>query len=121
MIGPVRQRDCLALHHADARADFGRVGVAGPLAGGARDAGAVRTHDAVVDAALMGAARRGARRQGKLAGLPELDELFQPAEQPGEAGDDHGVQGRRQPAMRVVRRDGGAHAGDLISQRGGLN
>jgi hypothetical protein len=53
-----------------------------------------------------------------LAGLPQQDHLLQAAEQARQAGDDQGVQGRRQPAMRFGRQGGGAHCTDLLGQGG---
>jgi len=60
------------------------------------------------------------RRWGELAGLPELNEVFQAGEELGEERHDEGVQVRRQPAVRVVRRRVGAEAGDLADQWGGV-
>jgi len=61
------------------------------------------------------------RRWGELAGLPELNEVFQAGEELGEERHDEGVQVRRQPAVRVVRRRVGAEAGDLADQWGGVH
>ncbi|MCC6716999.1 MAG: hypothetical protein IT555_03870 [Acetobacteraceae bacterium] len=53
-----------------------------------------------------------------MAGLPELDEVFQAGEQAGEAGHDEGVQGVGQPAGRVIPGRGDAQAGDVFGQVG---
>ncbi len=42
----------------------------------------------------------------ELAGGPEQEGLFQAGEEAGEAGHDEGVQGGRQPAVRLVRLGG---------------
>ncbi|MCC6720388.1 MAG: hypothetical protein IT555_21130 [Acetobacteraceae bacterium] len=76
----------------------GGAGAAGP-AGGGRGGGA-------------GAA--GGRR-GELAGLPQQDDLLQPAEEAGEAGHDEGAQG---PDPRLVRFGGVAQGGELLGQGG---
>ena len=57
-------------------------------------------------------------RWGELAGLPELEELFQPTEQAHEAGHDEGVQRGGEPAARVIFRRGDAQAGDVVGQVG---
>ncbi|MCC6718528.1 MAG: hypothetical protein IT555_11655 [Acetobacteraceae bacterium] len=56
-----------------------------------------------------------------MAGLPELDEVFQAAEQPDEAVHDQGMQGCGQPAMVAVRLGGDAQAGDPFGQPGLMN
>ena len=49
----------------------------------------------------------GERARGEGAGLPELEQLFEPGENSGEDGHDEGVNGGGQPAMRPQRRSGG--------------
>lgn len=57
-----------------------------------------------------GRAHGGGRCDGvlwrELAGGPEQEDLFEPAEDSGEAGHDEGVQGGRQPTVGVVRLGG---------------
>ena len=50
--------------------------------------------------------------------MPELDEVFQVAEQPDEAGHDEGMQRVWHPGAGVLFRSGDAHTGELVGQRG---
>ncbi|MCC6717863.1 MAG: hypothetical protein IT555_08265 [Acetobacteraceae bacterium] len=54
--------------------------------------------------------------RGELAGLPELDEVFQAGEQACEDGHDHGVQRIGQPERSLLRLGGGAQVGDPFGQ-----
>ena len=76
---------------------------------------------AMVAAVGVGAMARVGLNGGKLAGLPEQEDLFQPAEQAGEASHDQGVHGRGYPGRAFVRRGGEAHAGKPVAQRGLMN
>ncbi|MCC6718884.1 MAG: hypothetical protein IT555_13455 [Acetobacteraceae bacterium] len=94
--------------HADA--GFGRMaGAAGGPAPG--EAGAAARVDG-------GAGSLGRRGCGQDAGLPEADDVFQAGEQAAEAGHQQGMQRIGQPEGRLVRRDGGTHARDLVGQEG---
>ena len=65
------------------------------------------------------ALRRGAGlRRGENAGLPELDELFQAAEDAGQAGDDQVVDGGRDEGAPLLCVHGIVHAGDLVAEGG---
>ena len=61
---------------------------------------------ALLDAGL---ARSGQRR--KLAGLPEVDEMLQAQEQPGQAGQNEGVQRRDHPGLGGMMVGLGTHGG----------
>ena len=60
-------------------------------------------------------------RGWELAGLPEGEEVFEPDQQAGEAGEDEGVQGRDRPGPGGVAvglgAQAGADAGDVLGQR----
>ena len=60
---------------------------------------------------------------GKLAGLPEQEDLLQAVEDAREDGGDQGVQGGGQPSPISPRRGGScfAQAGDLSAEGGGLD
>ena len=58
--------------------------------------------------------------RGKGAFLPEAEHLFQAVEDPRKAGDDESVDPRRDADMLLRRHQGGAEAGKLRAQRGGL-
>jgi len=59
--------------------------------------------------------------RGEVAGLPEQDELFQPADEAREAGHDEGVQCRGQPIRCHVRGRAGAKAAEVVAQDGRVN
>ena len=83
----------------------GRVGARGRGLGGVRVGG-------------LGAA--GCLGEGReLAGLPELDEVFQAGEDAGEDGGDHGVQGKAQHSPPGARQGNLVQAGAVRRQRGG--
>ena len=54
----------------------------------------------------------------ELAGLPELDEVFEAGEDAREDGGDHGVQGGGQHSPGSPRRGCGAHLGAEIGEPG---
>ena len=73
-----------------------------------------------------GAVRRrwrgcGAGR-GQLAGLPEVEQIFEPGEQAGEGGENQGVQSRDHPGLRGALvgfgTDGGGDGASLCGQGG---
>jgi hypothetical protein len=63
----------------------------------------------------------GKHGRGELAGLPELDEVFQAGEQAAEAGHDQGLHRRGQPAPGAIRLRGVTQGGDLVRQGGLMN
>ncbi|MCC6717470.1 MAG: hypothetical protein IT555_06265 [Acetobacteraceae bacterium] len=75
---------------ADARAARRAAGLAGRGEGFPAGGGAV--------------GRTGVARGGELAGLPELDQVFEAGDQPGERGEDEGAQRGEQPVMVCCRR-----------------
>ena len=60
------------------------------------------------------------RRRGEETVLPELDHLFQAAEDAGEAGDDQGVDGVWNPGVILLCQHSFAQAGDLGAEGGGV-
>ncbi len=60
----------------------------------------------------------GVGQRGELAVLPELDHPFQAAENAGEAGDDQGVDGVRNPGVILLCLHSFAQAGDLGAEGG---
>lgn len=61
------------------------------------------------------------RGEGEAAGVPELEEVFQAAENAGQDGHNHGLEGGGQPGTGLHRRSGDAELGQLAGQRGGEN
>ena len=84
------------------------AGVAGGLARDRRGLGAGGVR-------VDGGAGRG---DGELARLPQLQELFQAAENAGENGGDQGIQSRRAPGALLPRGRRAAQAGDLVAEGG---
>ena len=63
----------------------------------------------------MGVAGMGGGRQGEIAGLPKLEELFEATENARENGRDQGIQ---QSDTRLPHLRGAAQAGDLVAEGG---
>ena len=68
-----------------------------------------------------GLSARADGRQGQVPGLPEQEDLFEPAEDARQEGQDQRVQGSGQPSAIRPRRggEGGAQASKLVGQGGG--
>lgn len=97
--------------------DF-RAGAAADLAPAREAAGrAVRARACRRDA-VAGMAGGGGGAGGELAGLPELHELFQAGEDAGEAGQDEGVEGGRDPGALLPGLHGRVQVGDLGAEGG---
>ncbi len=60
-----------------------------------------------------GGLRAADRGRGKVAGLPECEELFEAGEDARENGGDQGVQGRRQAGACLLPQGAGLGGGDL--------
>jgi len=56
-------------------------------------------------------------RMGELAGLPEVEEMFEAGEQADEAGDDAGLQRRDHAGLGGESGGLGAHVGQEASER----
>ena len=98
--------------------DGGWAGGDGPVAGPGAGRRAADAWRARTCCGISGALRLGGR---KVAGLPELEELLQAAEDARQEGGDQGVHGLRQPGTRSLRPEGGVELGQLVGQRGRLN
>ena len=98
----------------------GAVLARGPAA---RGAGGAAFAGAGLDGAVLArAGRRGRGRKGERegAGLPQGEELLQPAEDAGEDGGDRGVDRRWQPDAVLPHLRIAAQVGELVAEGGGL-
>ena len=66
----------------------------------------------------MGGAGGADLRRGEVARLPEVEDLFQAAEDARQDGDDQGVDGGGNPGTLLLCLRGAAQAGDLVAEGG---